>query len=85
MSAFDAFARDYDSRERFFVVRTEPFTLAPGALQQWEVASVADHYWWRLGEIEAARDQVFVPRALARHLGQLLRGPMPESPIDVGV
>jgi 8-oxo-dGTP pyrophosphatase MutT (NUDIX family) len=75
----------YDSRERFYVVRTGPFTLAPGALQQWEVASVADHYWWRLDELEAARDQVFVPRALALHLGPLLQGQLPRPPIDVGV
>jgi 8-oxo-dGTP pyrophosphatase MutT (NUDIX family) len=75
----------FDSRERFFVARTEPFTLAPAALERWEVDSVRDHYWWRPDEIEAARDQVFVPRALAVHLERLLRGPAPESPIDVGV
>jgi 8-oxo-dGTP pyrophosphatase MutT (NUDIX family) len=75
----------FDSRERFFVARTEPFTLAPAALERWEVDFVRDHYWWRLDEIEAARDQVFVPRALALYLVPLLAGSVPDSPIDVGV
>jgi 8-oxo-dGTP pyrophosphatase MutT (NUDIX family) len=78
-------SRRYESHERFFLVRAEPFTLAPGALEGWEERPVSDHRWWLLDEIEAATDQVFVPRALALYLGQLLRGPVPESPIDVGV
>lgn len=73
-----------ESRERFFVVRTEPFTLAPGALEGWEQRAVADHRWWSLDAIEAARNQVFVPRRLARYLAPLLAGEEPETPIDVG-
>jgi hypothetical protein len=66
-------------------VRAEPFTLAPGALESWEERPVSDHRWWLLDEIEAATDQVFVPRALGLYLSQLLRRPVPESPVDVGV
>jgi 8-oxo-dGTP pyrophosphatase MutT (NUDIX family) len=75
----------YDSRERFFVVRTEAAAIAPAALERWEVEAVRDHYWWPLGEIEAAQDQIFVPRALATHLRGLLDGVTPATPIDVGV
>ena len=66
-------------------MRSEPFTLAPAALEGREERPVSDHRWWLQDQIEAARDEVFVPRALALYLGQLLRGHMPESPIDVGV
>ncbi len=77
----------YESHERFFMIRTEPFMPAPGALEGWEERPVGEHKWWLLDEIDAATNQVFVPRTLARHLRDLLEGrhPDPEHPIDVGI
>ena len=39
--------------------------------------------WWSLNELEAAKDQVFVPRDLATRLRRLLAGGPPDAPVDI--
>jgi ADP-ribose pyrophosphatase YjhB (NUDIX family) len=85
--AFVWAGKRYESHERFFLVRTQPFTPAPAALEGMPERPIGEHKWWLLDEIEQATGEVFVPRALGKYLRELMEGryPDPESPIDVGV
>ncbi len=41
--------------------------------------------WWGLDEIGRADGEIFVPRAMHRHLGQLLQHGPSARPVDVGI
>ena len=73
-----------DQYERYFFARVEhAAVITDGNVDAAELALILEHRWWSLPEIEAATDQVFVPRALARLLAPLLAGDIPEEPIVV--
>jgi len=73
----------YHQRERFFLVRCEPFKVDESGLDQLELEIVKGHRWWTIDEIRSS-DAVFAPRALAELLEPLIRGDVPPSPVDVG-
>jgi ADP-ribose pyrophosphatase YjhB (NUDIX family) len=82
--AIDSDGVEREHVERYYLLRTDPFELEPGALWQGEpVASPPEHRWWSPFEIEAATD-VFAPRDLAARLEPLLTGRYPLDPIEVG-
>lgn len=84
--AVDSDGVEREHVERYYLLRTEPFELEPGALWQGEpVATPPEHRWWSPFEIEAAApDEVFAPGDLAARLEPLLTGRYPLDPIEVG-
>ena len=77
------FGEDWvESHDRFFVARVEPCPrIEPQRLDPIEVEGTREYRWWSLPELEAATDQIFVPRTLAALLPPILRGELPAEPI----
>lgn len=75
----------YRQRERFFLARTDSSAIDTSGLEPIEVEIVLGHRWWKLHEIEGARETVFAPRLMALFLAPLIERRIPERPIDVGV
>jgi hypothetical protein len=72
-------------RERYFLVRTQPFEPVPRL--SWEALAaegMTGLRWWPLAEIVAATGTRFAPRPLGRLVQELLRDGRPATPIDVG-
>ncbi|MEL6344688.1 MAG: NUDIX domain-containing protein [Myxococcota bacterium] len=72
----------FRSEEHFFVART--CSLSVTIHDQREAADILGWRWWRLNELRQS-DQIFAPRRLPDLLGPLLRGTIPDAPIDVGI
>ena len=72
------------SDERYFLARARTYEVSLDGQLPHERAVLTEHRWWSLAELEAAGDEVFVPRDLASLLSPLLRGELPASPIEVG-
>jgi TDG/mug DNA glycosylase family protein len=75
--------RIFRQRERYFLVRVEEHEPAPTI--DLAAEHVHDLRWWTLAEVEATEPRLVVPRALARHLRDLLEHGPPPEPIEVGV
>ena len=73
----------YHQRERFFLVRCEPFEVDDSGLDPIEVEVLIGHRWWTVDEIRAS-DAMFAPRRLGELLQPLLDGIVPKEPISVG-
>ena len=74
-----------DSYERFFLLRTPGFDIAPASLDKLEEEYMQGHRWWSVPEIEAARGvETFVPRRIGVLLPPIVAGEIPTAPIDVG-
>ncbi|MEE8421775.1 MAG: NUDIX domain-containing protein [Dehalococcoidia bacterium] len=73
----------YDSRERFYLVRTTQTDVSPRHMEDLELHSFTGFRWWSVDEL-AASDEVFVPRNLAELLVPLIAGDVPLEPIEVG-
>jgi len=82
---FDFRGTRYRQRERFFLARTDSSAIDTSGLEPIEVEIVVGHRWWKLHEIEGARETVFAPRLIAQFLARLIARRIPERPIDVGV
>ncbi len=74
----------WESVEDFYLVRVASHEVRTNGFTDLERAVMREHRWWSLAELEAASDQVFVPRALASLLAPLLAGRIPPSPLDIG-
>jgi len=74
----------YHQRERFFLVRCEPFDVDETGLDALEREVVKGHRWWTVDQMKAARDTVFAPRDLPALVQALIRDDVPASPIVVG-
>lgn len=74
----------YLQDERFFLARCEPFEVDVSGLDELEREIVKGHRWWTVDEIKAAEGVVFAPHALATLVEPLVRGVVPNAPIDVG-
>ena len=80
--------RWYDSRERFFVVRSPVARIADAGWTDEERTAITAHRWWSHAELVAwdpVTGGVFVPRRLAELLPPILAGAYPAEPIDTGV
>jgi ADP-ribose pyrophosphatase YjhB (NUDIX family) len=75
----------YRQRERFFLAWTKSVAIDSSGLEPIEVEMVLGHRWWKLSEIEDARQTVFAPRLMAQLLAPLIDRRIPERPIDVGI
>ena len=74
-----------DSYERFYLLRTHEFEVAPASLNELEEEYLHGHRWWSVPEMEAAQGvETFVPRRIHELLPPLIAGNLPEAPIDVG-
>ena len=71
--------RQHDQYERYFIARAEQPSIMPVKADDY----VIGHRWWHLAEIERSTED-FAPRSMALLLPPILRGKMPESPIDCG-
>ena len=75
----------YESIERFYIVRTEGFTVVPAQFDPLEREFILDHRWWSVPEIGAASGlETFVPRRLGSLLQPIIAGEIPSQPIDFG-
>ena len=75
----------FEQHEEYYLVKTpkfEPTGDNNPALHEAEL--MTEYRWWSLADI-AASEEIFVPLKLAAHLKALLDGPVPNSPIEVGV
>ena len=75
----------FDARERYHVCCLPHFQIDTSNQSQEELREMTDHRWWTLDEIEAAVDEIFVPRDLAMHLASILRGEYPDEPLRIGI
>ena len=72
-------------RERYFLVRTQPFEPVPRLSREALAAEgMTGLRWWALDEILEATETRFAPRPLGRLVQELLRDGPPATPIDVG-
>ena len=79
---------DWDGqREQFYVVEIDA-AFDPQPMLTWEELN-AEHVfevrWWRIEEIAAATDLVFVPSSLASRLRELVDHGAPNPPVDVEI
>lgn len=79
---------DFDGqREQVHLVHVDA-AFEPQPMLTWEELN-AEHVfeirWWRIDEIAAATDTVFVPSGLAGHLRSLIDDGHPNAPVDVEV
>ena len=72
------------SDERYVLARVGSHEVSLEGQLPYERSVLAEHRWWSLPELEAARDEVFVPRDLAALIAPLLAGVLPLTPIEVG-
>jgi 8-oxo-dGTP pyrophosphatase MutT (NUDIX family) len=72
------------SDERYFLARVDSNEVSLEGQEPHERSVLTEYRWWSLPELEAARDEVFVPRGLAALLAPLLAGDIPATPIEVG-
>jgi 8-oxo-dGTP pyrophosphatase MutT (NUDIX family) len=74
----------YESQERFYLVRVDTLEVSTDGHTALEREVMRTHRWWSRDEIAHATDEVFVPRAMASLLGPIVRGDLPDPPIEVG-
>ncbi|MFT7654393.1 MAG: 8-oxo-dGTP diphosphatase [Limisphaerales bacterium] len=75
----------FEQHEDYYLVRTPKFEpTGHNNPAQHEAELMTEYRWWPLADI-AASEEIFVPRKLAAQLRALLNGPVPSSPIEVGV
>lgn len=75
--------------DRFFLVRTPPFTPAPRLSREQLAAEHLMHIqWWTMAEMAAfapTETEFFAPRRLPALVADLVAGGPPDTPIDTGV
>jgi hypothetical protein len=75
-----------DSEEHYLFWRLDRrLPVEPAELEEIEIEIFREFRWWRLDELLAVTNEVFVPRRFAELLRPLLRGEVPAVPIDPGV
>jgi 8-oxo-dGTP pyrophosphatase MutT (NUDIX family) len=72
------------SDERYYLARVGTHEVSVEGQFPHEREVLTEHRWWSLAELEAAREEVFIPRDLALLLAPLLAGQIPATPIEVG-
>ncbi len=74
----------YDSIERFFVVKTKVVELDSSGFTEVEREVIREHRWWSATEILATTHEVFVPRRMGSLLVALLAGQLTSMPVETG-
>ena len=75
--------RQYEARERFYLLRVPEFTVSSQGLDSWEAVYMNEHRWWSVDDIQAATGpETFAPRELGRLLPPLIAGEVLAHPID---
>ena len=75
----------YEARERFYLLRTQRYSLAPAVSVDLETENVLEDRWWSLPEIEEASHADFAPQRIATLAAPLVAGHIPTAPVDVGL
>jgi ADP-ribose pyrophosphatase YjhB (NUDIX family) len=73
-----------DVRETWFLARASTSTVDTTGFTPLEVATIEEHRWWTLEELEATGDPL-TPRALAALVRDLLRNGPPPTPLTLDV
>ena len=73
-----------DVRETWFLARASTSTVDTTGFTPLEVATIEEHRWWTLEELEATSDPL-TPRALAALVHDLLRDGPPPTPLQLEV
>jgi 8-oxo-dGTP pyrophosphatase MutT (NUDIX family) len=71
-------------RERFYLVRIDHHEVDVSGWDEFERHFMGEHRWWTIDEVAAATDE-FAPHRLGQFLSELVRGPIPDEPLDTGV
>ena len=75
----------YEGFERFFLVRTREFAVLSANMNPIEAASMREHRWWSVDEIDRASGrETFAPKRLAELLQPIIGGEIPPRPINTG-
>lgn len=69
-----------DSRSEFFLVRAPSFEFDVSAVPM--PGEVDEYRWWTLDEIADAGHETFIPKRLEELLAPLVRGLVPDAPVD---
>jgi 8-oxo-dGTP pyrophosphatase MutT (NUDIX family) len=72
--------RSHNQFEVFFLGRTDDTEIRPASPDSY----IFDHRWWSLPELRASNES-FAPTGIARLLDPVLKGSLPQTPIDCGV
>jgi 8-oxo-dGTP pyrophosphatase MutT (NUDIX family) len=72
-----------DSRESFYICRVPHFELDAMNWTDQERVELAEHRWWSVEEIEAS-EELIVPSRLPELLRPILRGELPDAPLEIG-
>jgi len=75
--------RRYHQVERFYLVQVDGLDADPGGLEGQEATLLIEHRWWTVADI-ARSSETFAPHRLAAFLEPIVRGQIPQEPIDVG-
>ena len=76
--------RQIQTLEHYFFMRVDHFEPEAQQLEAYEEELFRGHRWWTTDELRDC-DKLIVPRDLHKQLLPLLRGELPDDPIDVGV
>lgn len=75
-------------RDLIYLLRVPTFTPAPAlSWEQLRAERVHEMRWWSLAELEAAGEHgvIFAPGRLPTLVADLLRGGVPDAPVETGV
>jgi 8-oxo-dGTP pyrophosphatase MutT (NUDIX family) len=75
--------RQIDMDERYFLIRVDSATVAPGNPTAWELEVLTAHRWWTLDELQQT-DEVIAPRCLTDVLPPVIAGLLPAEPFAIG-
>ena len=77
---------DWDQSEEFYLIATQHFEpISTNNPVDSEAQAFRAFKWWSADEIEAASEQIFVPRQFAAFFRQLVVEGPPSTTIDVGI
>jgi ADP-ribose pyrophosphatase YjhB (NUDIX family) len=79
---FEMLDKLWDARERYFIARVPAFEPDISGHTELEKSEIMGHAWWSVEEIEASPD-LFVPRELAPLLRPILKGELPQEPVQL--
>ena len=71
-------------RERFYLVRVERHDVDVSGWDDFERIFMGEHRWWTIDAVVASADE-FAPHRLAHLVTELVKGDIPNEPVDTGL
>ena len=82
---FPWLSKTYRQHERFYLLRIDGHEVDLAGHTEEELVVLTEHRWWRLDDLlTAQRKLAFAPRRIGDLLVPILRGQLPDTPVDVG-